>query len=129
MSYLISMLGHVSAYGIRAEEACRAIIEHTIEECAFVVCQKTGLSFDFLAPIKQEIVDRIMDTPHVQPVMCRGKTKKGRVPCQRMTLYGYCSDHKDQEEHHLQKKRRIQVTPRNERTIDVRALRMMKYQF
>jgi len=128
MSYLVDILGHVAAYGIRAEEACRAVIEHTVEECAYIVCQKTGLSFDFLTPMKGEIMERIMKKTNVQPTVCRGKTKHG-TPCKRLTLYGFCSDHREQEEHTLQKKRRLTNNGGRRKTIDLTSLRMMRYQF
>lgn len=128
MSYIVNILGHVSAYGLRAEDAIQHIIEHTIEECAFIMCQKTGLKFDFLTPnMKTDIMNRIMQISHVEPVVCQGRTKHGR-PCKRMTLYGFCTDHRDQESKQLQKKRRCTLRA-TERPVNVRALRMMKYQF
>lgn len=104
--YLTQVLGHVAAFGLRADDAAKVMIDQTIDEFSLLVSQKTGLSFDFLTQLKHQTVSRIMQGNLTQPGDCQGYTKHG-VPCKKRTLIGYCHEHRDQERQVHEKKRRL----------------------
>lgn len=134
MSFLVTLLGHVASYGLRAEDACRALIEKTIDECMLVICEKTGLSSRFLTHERGRIYNSIMASRmSTHPVPCQGRTRHG-IPCKKKTYYGYCADHADQGHRIELKKRRLEPhgelsNPQSKMTIDLSSLRMMRYQF
>lgn len=106
-TYLTSLLGHVASYGLRADHAARVLVQRTIDEFSLVVCQKTGLEFEFLTRYKDDIMMRVM-TGNVSytPRICKGKTQHG-TSCKKMTLMGYCHEHQHQETTLESKKRRV----------------------
>ena len=108
MEYLTSLLGTVAVYGVRADHAARHIIDRTIDEFALAVCQKTGLSFDFLTGLKADIAARVSSGTVTEPGTCRGRTKYG-APCKKRVLLGYCELHRDQEDLVDSKRRRVQA--------------------
>ena len=48
VDYLTQVLGHVAAFGLRADDAAKVMIDQTLDEFSLLVSQKTGMSFDFL---------------------------------------------------------------------------------
>lgn len=106
MDYLTQVLGHVAAFGIRADHAAQVMIEQTIDEFSLLVSQKTGISFDFLTQLKHPTVSRVMRGNLTQPGQCQGHTKFGAA-CRKRTLVGYCHDHRDQERQLHEKKRHL----------------------
>ncbi len=106
MDYLQQLLGVVSSYGIRADQAARAIVTQTIDEFALAVSQATGLSFEYLSGMKDDIQRRVMEGSVHQLGFCKGRTKYG-VPCKKRVLTGYCDAHWAQGEELSSKRRRV----------------------
>lgn len=121
-TYLTTLLGHVASYGLRADHAARVLVQRTIDEFSLVVCQKTGLEFEFLTQCKDDIMTRVMaGNLSEEPQMCRGKTRHG-ASCKKRTLMGYCHEHQHQETTLESKKRRVHAhmnTKNFKKTTDV----------
>ena len=106
MNYLTSLFGAVASYGLRADQAARAMMERTIDEFSLEVCQKTGISFDFLTRLKDPVLQRVLEGRLTEPGTCKGHTKFG-AQCKKRTLMEYCHEHRHQEETLASKKRRV----------------------
>lgn len=106
--YLTQLMGQVARYGIRAEDASITLIEKTVEEFSLLICQKTGMSFNFLTQLKEFVVKRVQQSQCTEPHVCKGKNQNG-LPCKRKTLIGYCADHISQGERLQDKKRRLSL--------------------
>ena len=124
MDYFTSLLGNVAAFGVRADHAARDVVERTAEEFALLVCQKTGISYDFLTDLKKEVVERVTSGAPVPALAtCKGRTKMG-VPCKKKVLRGYCESHRNQEDLIAAKRRRVDAhlaRRTNRETIESRA--------
>lgn len=107
-TYVTSLLGHVASYGLRADHAVQVLIQRTLDEFSLIVCQKTGINFEFLTRLKADAAGRVMRGQVTEPGLCKGRTKHG-APCKKRTLLGYCHDHQHQEELAASKRRRIQA--------------------
>lgn len=128
-TYIVSLLGQVSAYGIRADEACQVLIEKTIDACARVMSDTTGLSMDALLDHKESIRrDVVSSTTPPCPRPCQGRNQYGR-PCKKMTYHGWCSDHQDQAQRYHQKRCRVSGGGMALDQIDMNALRIMRFPF
>lgn len=108
MNYLVGLLGNVAQSGLRADQAAQVLVEKTVDEFSLIVCQKTGMSFDFLTRLKGEVLQRVYGGTFTEPVQCQGKTKHG-IPCKKKTLMGYCHEHMHQERVLTSKKRRVEA--------------------
>jgi hypothetical protein len=108
MNYLTQLLGSVASHGLRADHAARELIGRATDEFALLVCQKTGLKFDFLVNLKTDVLNNVLSGNVKEPGVCKGCTKFG-VPCKKRTLMDYCEQHRDQELERDSKKRRIEA--------------------
>lgn len=124
--YLTQLMGHVARYGIRAEDASITLIEKTVEEFSLLVCQKTGMSFNFLTQMKARVLKRVQESTFTQPRVCQGRNQNG-LPCKRKTLIGYCADHVAQEKLVHEKKRRLSLMP--SKKVPSTTIRPLKFLF
>lgn len=110
MDYLTKLLGTVAAYGVRAEDAARDVVERTADEFALAVVQTTGLSFEMLASLKTVVVARVSNSEVLPPGFCKGRTKHG-VPCRKRVFKSglYCEQHKEQHATMDAKRRRVRA--------------------
>lgn len=123
MNYLVGLLGNVAQSGLRADQAAQALVERTVDEFSLLVCQKTGMSFDFLTRLKGDVLQKVYQGTFTEPVQCQGKTKNG-IPCKKRTVMGYCHEHMHQETVMASKKRRVEAhmavlhAPHNPKTLN-----------
>lgn len=110
MEYLTKLLGTVAAFGVRAEDAARDVIERTADEFALAVSQTTGISFDMLTSLKHDVILRVARCSVGEPGFCRGRTKHG-VPCKKRVFKTglYCEVHRDQHSTLEAKKQRLKA--------------------
>jgi hypothetical protein len=108
MSYVTHILGHVASYGLKADDALRAIIERAADEFAVQMCRETGMKFDFLAGVKSRALARLATSTPREPGACRGRTKHG-TQCKKRTLFEYCDVHRAQHTALETKKRRVEA--------------------
>lgn len=106
--YLVDLLGHVAAYGIRAEEAARRLVETAVDQHAYVICQKIGVSFEFLTNVRDEVVARVCENRLGHVGQCKGRTKCG-VRCKKRVLRDYCDAHEDQGRIERAKRTRLEA--------------------
>jgi hypothetical protein len=106
MNYITQLLGSVASYGLRADHASRELVGRVTDECALLVCKKTGMKYAFFANLKAEVLDNVLRGTLREPGTCLGETKCG-IRCKKRTLFEYCEQHRDQELARESKKRRI----------------------
>ena len=108
MERFTQLLGVVASYGVRANSAAFDLVHKTVEEFSFLVCQKTGVSFEFLTQLSPEIVHRVTSGETTEISRCRGKTKGGSR-CKKRVFLDYCEAHQSQGDALDCKRRRIEL--------------------
>ena len=104
--YLVGLLGQVAAFGVRADDAARDLVERTSDEFAFAVSRSTGMNITSLAALKHDVMTRVLSGSVRDLTACKGRTKHG-APCKKRVLLEYCDAHRHQGVETASKKRRV----------------------
>lgn len=111
MNYVAHILGCVASYGVKADDALRAITERVADEFALLMSRETGMTPKYTASVKERVLQNVVsetcENVH-EPRLCRGRTKDGAC-CKKRTFFEYCSAHRNQGIALDAKKRRVDV--------------------
>lgn len=95
----LSTLLHATAtLSARTGAVARDVLQHTIDEFTARLCQKTGLSFDFLTEIGNDVIrDTVDDTSCDKAIdRCLGRKPDGSR-CNKRVALEYCERHRHQK--------------------------------
>ena len=108
MKYVAQVLGYVASYGLKADDALRAMSERVADEFALLVCRETGMKLEFLTHLKSRALECAEVGAAREPGPCKGRTKTGES-CKKRTFFEYCGIHREQERALESKKRRVEA--------------------